>query len=198
MTPREAWAKHRGVFLLFIISCLIAGSMAAVVLTLSARQGRTNDRAEVAKERADVAEKKAENVQGQTKTTREKAAAADKRSKTILKYLRGEQGIPGVPGKDGVKGAPGPAGPQGKVGPPGPPGPVGPPGEPGKDGEPGAPGERGPQGLPGPAGPRGEPGKDGAPPPRQFSVTIPQADGTVLTLVCTDVEDDRTYVCTRS
>lgn len=132
----------------------------------------------------------------------------------------GPQGIPGVAGPSGP---PGPSGSQGSPGPSGPIGPQGfsgPEGEPGDNGEPGPPGvgETGPPGVigpSGPAGPQGPMGPSGAPGPpgppgsrgdqgpqgaegypRSFTFTDPGslAQGPT-TYRCTDVDEDRSYIC---
>ena len=76
-----------------------------------------------------------------------------KQSDQTLAYLRGEQGIPGVPGSNGEDGTPGLPGSGGE---PGERGPAGPRGEPGAEGSPG------PMGSPGPTGPTGATGLTGA------------------------------------
>lgn len=75
--------------------------------------------------------------------------------KLDLGYVRGPQGIQGIPGPEGKQGPQGIQGPIGLTGPEGPQGPIG---------ETGPQGEQGIQGIQGPVGPQGipgEPGKDG-------------------------------------
>ena len=109
----------------FVIA-LLGGGFAAlyVVRSLSSRSETAarkvttvEDKATVAKHRADVSAQKVEDVGRQ-------AGRADRRSKATVKFLRGEQGLPGVRGANGKICAPGPGGPPGRRGPQGPPGPV--------------------------------------------------------------------------
>jgi hypothetical protein len=114
-----------------------------------------------------------------------KADEASDETDKIIRYLKGEQGIPGVPGANGQPGTagqpgtqpqpgdqgpkgdtvpavpPGTPGSTGPLGPVGSPGPVGGAGPPGTVGEKGASGEQGAAGEPGQAGPSGEQGPQG-------------------------------------
>lgn len=156
-------------------------------------------------------------------TATRKSDAADKRSGDIVKYLKGDRGIPGVPGRGGVTGAPGPPGArgqrgprgaQGALGPTGPTGPrgpagragdstVGPAGKPGEPGPKGADGKDGKDGV-GEPGPQGEPGVKGdtgaqGPAGPQGPQGDPPASFSFtyagVTYVCSDPESDRTYQC---
>jgi hypothetical protein len=95
-----------------------------------------------------------------TEQAKSKAADALASSEGVVRYLRGEQGIAGVPGRNGEIGSPGLPGSEGPPGSQGPKGIQGPKGAKGQAGEPGQTGETGP---PGPAGATGEKGEQGAP-----------------------------------
>ena len=134
----------------------------------------------------------------------ENAAEAQQSTDDVVKYLRGEQGIPGVPGANGVDGTPGqpssepgPAGsdgPKGDTGAMGPIGPTGPQGAAGTvttsggTGSEGNTGSTGPKGDTGPAGakgdtgeagPAGTDGKDGAAGPQGPPGVTPPINSTV-------------------
>lgn len=91
----------------------------------------------------------------QIKTTADEAKTTADQTQA---YLRGEQGLPGVPGTNGQIGSPGLPGARGETGPPGPEGAKG---EPGKSGQTGAAGAQGSQGPPGATGPSGGSGPQG-------------------------------------
>lgn len=170
----------------------ILATLAVVILVgvfFAAREFGT-DRQEL-RDDATIAKRKAERTQDRSKSN-------DRRITRVVKFLRGEQGLPGVPGRNGKIGAPGPAGmpgdrgPAGRPGPQGPPGATGPEGPRGPGGPSGAPGPQGEAGPPGAEGPPGEPGPQGppGPPPNSFTFTH---EG--VTYVCSDPEQDGAYSC---
>jgi type II secretory pathway pseudopilin PulG len=112
-----------------------------------------------------------------TKEVQATATHAVEQNDQIVAYMRGEQGIPGVPGsngQDGSPGLPGSTGTPGATGPPGPKGPtgsagdtgpaggIGPSGANGEVGTPGTNGQTGPVGVAGSNGATGEKGDTGA------------------------------------
>ncbi len=139
--------RYTPIFATALISLVTAGAIAYIVLSQRA-QGDANEN---------------------------RSRAADTRSKQVVRYLKGEQGIPGVPGRNGVKGAPGPAGRTGKAGP------------------------RGPRGRTGPQGPQGPAGQAGdAVTPKTFTLRMPRGDGKSTVLVCNDANSDLVFACTAS
>jgi hypothetical protein len=143
----------------------------------------------------------------QRQDTADTAQRADDRSRLVVRYLQGKQGISGVPGRAGVEGAPGPMGGRGRRGErgatgragsdgadgrpgvAGSDGAVGPAGTDGTDGKDGEDGVAGAKGDPGAAGPPGEQGPPG-PPVESFTFTFLGTDYT-----CTDPDGDGDYTC---
>jgi hypothetical protein len=133
------------------VACLALFTGVALLLAIHTA-GEQND---LAHDQADLAQHTAD----QAKTT------AD----DTVKYLRGEQGIPGVPGTNGQEGTPGLPGATGEAGAQGPAGSAGQKGDTGAQGPAGSPGSTGspgPAGTTGQAGPAGDTGAQGARGPR--------------------------------
>src|SRR4029077_325967 len=95
------------------------------------------------------------NAHNRSEDAKARAAEVKAQSDDIVRFLKGEDGLPGVPGKDGVVGAPGNPGAQGD---PGPRGPAGPKGSTGAKGATGATGAVGAVGAAGAPGAQGGPG----------------------------------------
>lgn len=192
--------QWRKAILLSFASALVAGVLVFAVLTLTTAT-QSNERA------IEQTDKTARKATVKTDLAQDTAEDADRRSKTIIRYLRGEDGIAGVPGRNGLDGARGPGGLRGKPGKPGPMGPIGPVGPPGPQGELGRaptvaeladalmllcqrrdcepkPGPAGPQGAKGDTGAPGKDGVDGA--PGAVGPQGPQGEpGTTTTILVT-------------
>lgn len=117
------------------------------------------------------------NLNDRQEKAKETVNAVQTQSDDIVSFLKGDQGLPGVPGANGEIGTPGNPGARGEPGPPGSEGPkgemgakgstgavggAGAPGAPGAAGAAGVAGERGPAGPAGAKGERGATGPTGA------------------------------------
>lgn len=129
-------SKWRAPLILMVASSLVAGLGVFVLVRVLAGQ-EENERA------IEQTDKTARKATVKNEEAEDKATRADRLSKEIIRYLRGQDGIDGVPGRNGVDGSRGPGGLRGR------------PGRPGSDGAVGRPGEQGIPGIPGSDGRNG-------------------------------------------